>query len=90
MNDDKKQGRFVTFLVVGLIIAIFAMWNHIDGLNETISGNETTIEEIQASSDRYEEALNQANYNIEEAKFSAWDNYESMGNALDNLETVEY
>lgn len=32
--------------------------------------------------------LEQANSNIEEAQYYAWESYEEMGEALDNLQTV--
>ena len=36
-----------------------------------------------------QEALDQANRNIEDAKYYAWESYDEMGEALDYLETVE-
>jgi hypothetical protein len=33
--------------------------------------------------------IDQANSNIEDAKSSAWSDYDEMGSALDNLETVD-
>ncbi|OGI46714.1 hypothetical protein A2121_02000 [Candidatus Nomurabacteria bacterium GWB1_40_6] len=33
-------------------------------------------------------ALGKANSNIEDAKWYAWESYDEMGDALDNLETV--
>ncbi len=37
----------------------------------------------------YQDALDQANSNIEDAQSYAWSSYEDMGYALDSLETVE-
>ena len=46
---------------------------------------EKTKDELNDVKDK----LDEANSNIEEAKSSAWETYEDMGDALDNLETVE-
>lgn len=51
---------------------------------------------LQYSLYEYESALNQANENIEEAnsiiedaQYNAWSSYDDMGDALDNLYTVD-
>lgn len=51
--------------------------------------------ECESSLYRYENALDEANSNIDElnqnvknAKYSAWESYENMGNSLEDLETV--
>lgn len=46
-------------------------------------------DEAQSQLESTKEALDQANSNIEEAKYYAWESYDDMGYALDNLETVE-
>lgn len=55
-----------------------------------------SLQDANNTIDNYDEALNEANNNIEicnssieEAQYSKWSTYEEMGEALDNLETVD-
>ncbi len=68
---------------VFVVLAIVSIWfwsNHNKLKNQ--------IDYLQDGLSSYEDALNQANSNIEDAQSYAWSSYEDMGYALDNLETV--
>lgn len=46
------------------------------------------IADLENELEDYENALQEANSVISKAKYHAWESYEEMGEALDNLETV--
>lgn len=72
-----KKNIFIIFLI---FIIIF-LWHGNHVLNSKLSDSEDELSS-------YEDALDKANSNIEDAKSSAWDSYEEMGQALDDLDTV--
>lgn len=75
---------------VGLLIAI-SIWFWVDhgNLTDRISYLEDENSSLEYALSSYEDALEQANSNIEDAKWYAWESYNEMGEALDYLETVE-
>lgn len=78
-----EKSKSFTFLV--LIILIIWLWNCHSKINELENQNESYATEIESLQD----ALNQANENIEDAKASVYSSYEETQDALSNLETVE-
>jgi hypothetical protein len=86
---------------ISLIIIITLLWilyNYtvINRLNEEKSNLETRIQGCEYRVDDYRSALEEANNNIEEvnliiedAQGYVWSSYDEMGEALDNLSTVE-
>jgi len=68
--------------MVFLIIISLWFWHDHSKLNQEIS-------ELQDENSSLEDALDQANSNIEEAQSYAWSSYDDMGYVLDNLETVQ-
>lgn len=95
MSDREEQAG----LVVLLIIAGFWLWtnsNKVESLEMQVENLSDTNYRLEAKVSAYNEALQEANYNIEEAnseiddaKSMAWESYEEMGDALDNLDNVE-
>ena len=69
-------------LFVFLIVVLFCFWRSNSNLK-----NE--LKETKDELSNYEDALYQVNSNLEEARWYAWESYEEMGDALDNLETVQ-
>ena len=69
------------WLVIALVVVSILFWRDHHNLGNQL---EATQDELAA----YEDALDQANSNIEEAQWYAWSSYDDMGYALDNLETV--
>lgn len=89
-NNDNSWA--ITAFIITLIGSL--IW--IGSNNSKISRLEDENITLQDSVDQYDRALDEANSNIEEvnsrideAKYSTWDNYESMGDALDSLDTVD-
>ena len=78
-------------LIIVLIFLILALtacsFGEVDG--RTAYEWRDIYEETYDDLNRYEEALEMANSNIDEAKGYAWSSYEDMGYALDALDTVE-
>ena len=67
------------------ILIIICIWISIK------NGNlKSDIERLRDETYECTYALGQANSNIEEAKWYAWESYEDMGYALESLETVDY
>lgn len=77
MGLDHKKIWVIFFLL--LITLLFSRLNDQKDQNA----------ELEDMLSEYEEALNQANNNIEEASWYAWESYEDMGYALESLETVD-
>lgn len=50
---------------------------------------EEKLEEYQTASEEANNNIEEANSIIEEAQGHAWESYQEMGEALENLETVE-
>lgn len=75
---------------VGLLIAV-SIWFWVDhgNLTDRISYLEDENSSLEGELSSYRDALEQSNSNIEDAKSYAWSSYNDMGDALDNLETVE-
>lgn len=69
------------WLLVFLIIVSIWFWRDHRSLKKQ-------LEETRDGLYSYQYALGKANTNIEEAKWYAWESYDEMGDALDNLETV--
>ncbi len=74
------------YISLGIILLSWSKYNHLQKENTR----------LQDELSNYEDALQQANDNIEEvnssiedAQSNAWSNYQDMGDALDNLHTVE-
>lgn len=70
------------WLVIVLIVLSIWFWRDHRNL-------ENQLAESQDELSSYQDALDQANSNIEDANLYAWESYEEMGEALDNLEIVE-
>lgn len=51
---------------------------------------EAQIDELNNELYMCKQAIDEANYNIWDAKNWAWSSYEEMGNALDSLEEIYY
>lgn len=82
---EKSSGWIWIFLI------ILSIWFWIDHNN--LTGQVEVLQDEVADLDYkvriYYDALDQANSNIEDAKWYAWSSYDDMGYALDSLETVE-
>lgn len=97
---EKKNNLILAIVIIALIIGgIFLFSYYSDEISLLKSSNEELQAEnidLQDELDKFKKALSdansnieQANQNIENAKGQAWDNYYTMGDALDSLETVD-
>lgn len=93
-NDNKKIGIIILFIV--LLVILWEEKNTIDELEVSNSELLSEVNSLEYQVDAYQDALEEANYNIEEANSViedaqgyAWSDYYEMGEALDNLYTVE-
>jgi len=88
-GDEDKYKKCFNIVLILLIIAVIMIMSLQSSLKDT-------REAIIYRSRAYQEALEEANDNIEEsnsiieeAQSYAWESYEEMGEALDNLHTVD-
>ncbi len=85
MAPEHKKSSLVFFL---LFLVLF-LWSRLTFVNNENAELLEKIDSYEEILDDYKDALDQANSNIDEAKWSAWESYEDMGDALDFLETVD-
>jgi len=91
-NNDSKNWLTIIF-IIAFVWAIFFHKDKYEGLTAEdwfyeydyqIARNE----ELESRLSEYQDAFQEANDNIEEAKWYAWESYEEMGEALDYLDIV--
>lgn len=88
MEAENNNGHNWTWiLIIALIWSLFFHKQKFEGMTAEEWFNEYDETEYQLRQTR--DALDQANSNIEDAKYYTWESYDDMGEALDNLETVE-
>ncbi len=94
MEDKKNKVLLITTIV--LVVIIFIQLGRINNLQEANQEWQDEVYTLEDLNDDYSDALDEANTNIEQANSSienaqyyAWETYEDMGYALENLETVE-
>jgi len=91
--EENGQGWIIAFLVGALIWAFFFQDNKYEGraAEEWFNAYDYETarnEELENRVSDYQTALEEANQEIEDAKWYAWESYEDMGDALDSLDTV--
>ncbi len=75
-------------LTMVFIVLLLLFWHDHHKLSSIIDDQHNQISTLEYEKSSYEDALEEANSNIEEAKWYAWESYQEMGDALDYLETV--
>ena len=87
MEEKFKTITFIAIMAVGILF-----WNN----HRTITNLRSEVSEYKGELYDYEDALDEANSNIEDANLYiedaqsyAWSSYDDMGDALDNLTTVD-
>lgn len=99
-----KKYQIVIFIII-LIAGIWIWSNYgkigkledtITNLEDQVSALESKIQNLEDQNIEYQSSLEEANNNIEEAneqieeaQSNAWSSYYEMGEALDNLTTVD-
>lgn len=87
---EEKHSLWVWWGII--IIAAIWIWrdhNEMIRLEQEKTYLEERIEEYRQALEDANNNIEEANSNIEEAKSNAWETYEDMGNALDNIDTVD-
>ena len=90
MKSDSENNNGA--LVIIIIIAVIWIWSNYSRISELETANiylESTISEYQSALGEANDNIEQANSNIEDAQGQAWENYQTMGEALESLETVD-
>lgn len=72
-----------------LVIISIWFWSSHNSLTNKISNLNNQIDSLNSDVSSYEDALSQANSNIEDAQYYADGSFYEMRDALENLETVE-
>lgn len=93
MDEGSGQNWFMYFLIGALVLLFFFHEDTYEGQTAKEWFNaydyETArSEELENRLTDYQTALEEANQEIEDAKWYAWESYEDMGDALDSLDTV--
>lgn len=92
---DKQIGYYIVAVVVLVISTIgFAVAN--SNANEEKAQLQSQVDDLTSQNDDLQSNLDDANANIDQANDSittaqgyAWSDYDSMGQALDNMSTVD-
>lgn len=83
-----EKGRSNAWLI--LLAVCFAMlWFKYDKLKGENADLSRELRNYESALDEANDNIEQANSYIEEAQWYAWESYEEMGEALDNLQTVD-
>ncbi len=75
---ENENYKYIVFVLVLIVVFGWFKYKKLEKKNEV----------LQYSLSSYVDSLNQANQNIEDAQSQAWSSYDEMGEALDNLSTV--
>ncbi len=77
------------WIFVLLIVISIWFWRDHSKLTTQVQTLQDEVSDLESKVNSYSNALDQANSNIDDAKGYAWSSYDDMGDALDNLETVQ-
>ena len=95
MEEDKGHKNWLIYVVILGILTWFLFFKEDKYEGQTAEewfnayDYETARnEELENKLTDYQTALEEANQEIEDAKWYTWESYEDMGNALDGLDTV--
>lgn len=86
--EHNKSVTTKRHLIIALIVLVLLFWHDHHKLSSIIDDQQDQISTLEYEKSSYEDALDEVNSNIEEAKWYAWESYQEMGDALDYLETV--
>lgn len=90
-NEDKYKiyfGVSVVLLIIA-IITIISLWDKYRSIKETAIIRYSTISEYHNALWKANSSIEELNSIIEEAQGHAWDSYDEMGEALDDLYMID-
>lgn len=85
MNEESTLGGFGTILIIAVVwlgIAVHNQHKQIEQLKDIVSDCDSAVTQANQN-------IDDLNSNIEDAQSNAWSDYDSMGDALDGLQTGE-
>lgn len=88
MENQNKNSSLITGFIIGFIFSLILLIN-LNNKENTTTACEEIVDEYKDKLYEANKTIEELNYQIEEAKASAWSSYEEMGEALDSLETAE-
>ncbi len=83
---EKSHNR--TWVII-LVVCLSLLWYKYDNLKEENSYLRRKLYDYKSALEEANDNIEQVNSYIEEAQGYAWESYEEMGEALDNLQTVD-
>lgn len=83
-NESKDKTLFFVLLIV--LIFVWLGYNNLKRKNNILTNR---VDAYQSALQEANENIEEANSIIEDAQNYAWSSYEEMGNALDNLTTMD-
>jgi len=85
METKEKSNIWIYVLVFVLVVG----WFKYNQLKQENTGLRDSLDEYQSALQQANQGIEEANSTIEDAQSYAWSSYEDMGNALENLYTVD-
>ena len=76
-------------IAIILFVLLFFSYTHSHSLSKKNVMLEDRLSEYQTALSEANDNIDEANSMIEDAQSNAWSNYQSMGDALDNLSTID-
>ncbi len=84
--EDENKYKILFFILLIILIFGWLKYNNLKEENATLTNR---VDAYQSALQQANENIDEANSIIEDAQNYAWSSYEEMGNALDNLTTVD-
>lgn len=84
--ENENKYKSIILILLFILIFIWAKYNNLKEENIILSGQ---LDEYRYALDQANENIEEVNSIIEDAQSYAWNSYQEMGEALDNLETVD-
>lgn len=88
MERYKKYFYVTLVLLIASVIWIWTNHQNIQELESTVYYQDSLIDEYSDALDEANDNIDEANSMIEDAQWYAWESYEEMGEALEDLDTV--
>ena len=82
----EKYNKILVFILIIFLLILGQKYKTLKSENENLSG---LVDEYDYSLRQANDNIDEANSIIEDAQGYAWSSYEEMGEALDNLTTVD-
>jgi hypothetical protein len=88
-EKNNPVANIVVGIIIGFILAAILFNSESEKKSNYIQSCEELVGEYRERLQEANETIENLNYDIEDAKSSAWGDYYDMSNALDNLDTAD-